>query len=295
MSSEITILAPAKINVYLDVLSKREDGYHDIETLMQTVGLFDKINVKKNDAVNGERKIDVVCDGNIPGGEENLAYKAALAFFSEMGEESYNVSISIEKRIPAKAGLGGGSSDAAAVITALSRLYHADMPMEKLIEIGAVVGSDVPFLIRKGTCVCLGRGEIVEGCTPFPDCVIVIAVPTAERVSTAEAYAKIDGIQSSGSLEAARHALLDCSIESISREMYNKFEHIIPKDSKIAAVISKLSRLSNGAARMSGSGSAVFALFSDPHSAKEAADELSRECEVFVCRPVRSTYNYIME
>lgn len=293
MNSEITILAPAKINVYLDVLGKRSDGYHDIETLMQTVGVFDRLNVIKNDGHGAEREIAVFCDGNIPGGEDNLAYKAALSFFSEMGDESYNVSISIEKRIPDKAGLGGGSSDAAATIIALSHLYHPDTSIERLMEIGALVGSDVPFLVKKGTCIGTGRGEVIESCTPFPDCVIVIAVPTSERVSTAQAYSIIDGISDKGSLEKMKRALLDCSIESIGAAMFNKFEYIFSDGSKIKEVIKKLSSISNGAARMSGSGSAVFALFSDPQSAKNAADELSRECEVFLCRPVRSTYNYI--
>ncbi|MBO4428654.1 MAG: 4-(cytidine 5'-diphospho)-2-C-methyl-D-erythritol kinase [Clostridia bacterium] len=293
MSEKLTILAPAKINVFLDVLSNRPDGYHDISSVMQTVGIFDRIDVTKNDPDGDEKTIFVKCDDAEIDGENNIVYRAAETFFAKRAAEKYAVSFEISKRIPKMAGLGGGSSDAAAALIALNELYGAEMPLPELAEVAASVGSDVPFLIYKGTCVVGGRGEIVESCTPMPDCVIAIAVPERVSVSTPEAYKKIDAVDKSAPIGDMTEALLSCSIEKIGKSMFNKFEYVQPDDSKIFEIKKKFVSLGSPAVMMSGSGSAVFALFDNVQAAKNAADALSDEAETFVCAPVGRTYPYI--
>ena len=293
MNEEISVLAPAKINLFLDVISKRPDGYHDISSVMQTVGIFDRVTVEKLDAAEDECKIDVVCDREAPSGEENVAYAAARAFFEAAQISSYAVKIEISKRIPVCAGLGGGSSDAAAVIIALNELYNTQMTLEDMMSTGAKVGADVPFCIKKGTCHVGGIGEIIQSCTPMPDCTIVVAVPRAEKISTKEAYAKIDKIKTSGSTDKIKDALAECSLEALKESMFNKFELILPKSSAVLGLKSKLIDAGASAALMSGSGSAVFGLFYEIPAAKAAAEALSDEAETFVCAPVRRSYPFI--
>ena len=293
MSEKLTILAPAKINLYLNVLSKRPDGYHDIESVMQTVGIFDRLNVERRDPEGEEKTITVVCDDDELDGENNIVYSAAKSFFEHCGTENFNVYFEISKRIPKMAGLGGGSSDAAAAIIALNELYETGFSIIEMCAIGAKVGSDVPFLIKKGTCLITGVGDVIESCTPMPECIVVIAVPNDARVSTAKAYELVDGVDKTSSTDGIKSALLDCSVKEIGESMFNKFEFILPDDSKILEIKKKFASLGSPAVMMSGSGSAVFALFESVPKAKDAADALSDEAETFVCAPVRRAYGYI--
>ena len=293
MQRKITVLAPAKINLFLDVLSKRADGYHDISSVMQTIGIFDMVKLTALDPEVGERRIDVTCDGGAPEGEENTVYRAAEQFFNaaEIGE--FSVSFGIEKRIPQKAGLGGGSSDAAAAIIALNEVYKTDLSLEQMCKIGAAVGSDVPYCIKKGTCVVSGVGDVLQSTTPMPECVIVVAKPEGESVSTAEAYSKIDAIDAHGDIEKMTSALAECSLEKIGESMFNKFEYVIDERSDIFKLKQTLVLAGSPAVMMTGSGSAVYALFEDVSAAKSAAEALSDIAEVFVCRPVRRAYRFI--
>jgi len=293
MSNSITILAPAKINVFLNVLAKRDDEYHDIESIMQTVGIFDRLIVTKNETDGDGSVISVDCDDASLCGESNIVYRAAEAFFERCKIEKYNVEFYISKRIPKMSGLGGGSSDAAAAIIALNELYATGFSIAEMCEIGAVVGSDVPFLIKKGTCFVGGRGEIIESCTPMPECVITIAVPNDVAVSTKDAYAMIDLIDETAKIDDMKSALLECSLEKIGEKMFNKFERVLPPDSKIFEIKKKLTDAGSRAVLMSGSGSAVFALFDNVQSAKAAAESLEDAAETFVCAPVRRAYSYI--
>lgn len=295
MEKSITILAPAKINLFLDVAGRRDDGYHDLLSVMQTVGVFDRISVTRKDADDGEKSIEVNCDNGAPRGEENTVYRAAEAFFKRTGEESYNVSFFIEKRIPSMSGLGGGSSDAAAALIALDQLFGSELQPGDLISIGESVGSDVPFCIKKGTCVVTGRGEKLESCAPMPDCVMVIAVPNEEKISTAEAYSLIDVIDAGADIGKMISAVSECSLEKMGDSAFNKFEYVLPATSSVPKIKNIL--LSHGAkmALMSGSGPSVFALFDSVASAKSAAEALSDEAETFVCSPVRRAYRFIEE
>lgn len=292
---KITILAPAKINLYLRVGDRREDGYHDIETVMQTVTLFDRLEVCKNEPAE-KSAIDVRCrDFMAPDGAGNIVFRAASAFFAAAGIEKYDVSFVIDKKIPAEAGLGGGSSDAAAAIIALDRLYETSMTAETMCNIGAGVGADVPFCIKKGTASAKGIGEIIESCAPMPDCAILVAIPEGSRIRTADAYEKIDLIQQAAPYTCADmlEAMTSCDLERISFVLYNQFEKVTDPETGVPALMEAI--LATGAlgVRMSGSGPAVFGLFRDLASARAAKDMLDAGINAFVCSPARRDYPYI--
>lgn len=292
---KITILAPAKINLFLNVGNRREDGYHDIETVMQTITLFDRLEVCKNDCA-GESVIDVRCrDFMAPDGAGNIVYRAACAFFAASGIEKYNVSFLIEKKIPAEAGLGGGSSDAAAAIIALDRLYGTAMTTEAMCTLGAGVGADVPFCMKKGTASARGIGEILESCTPMPDCAIVVAIPKGSRICTADAYRKIDEVKETAavSCDDMLAAMASCDLERISSVLYNKFEKVTVPETGVTELLEKLSEVGALGVRMSGSGPAVFGLFRDIPSARAAREKLGDGASSFVCSPARRDYPYI--
>jgi len=282
--SYIKLKAPAKINLFLDVMGKRDDGYHDLCSVMQTVGIFDTVTVELS---HGGGNIDVLCDGGVPSGRENIAYAAAEKFLEKAGRRDVDVKIVIEKTIPFCAGLGGGSSDAATVIIALNRLMKTSFDTAALCDIGARVGADVPFLIKRGTCVVGGIGDMIRSCTPMPECAVVVAVPVCEKISTAEAYSKIDAISEKGSADEMLSALSECSLSKMGKAAFNKFEYILPETSGVFEIKRALSSLGANAVLMSGSGPAVFGLFDDVKRAKEAAMSLSEGAETFICRPTR--------
>lgn len=292
---KITILAPAKINLFLRVGARRKDGYHDIETVMQTVTMFDQIEVCKNEP-GTESVIDVRCrDFMAPDGAGNIVFRAASAFFHAAGIEKYNVSFAIDKKIPAEAGLGGGSSDAAAAIIALDRLYNTAMAVEDMCTVGASVGADVPFCIKKGTASARGIGEIVESCAPMPDCAILVAIPNGSRIRTADAYEKIDGNPQTAPYTCADmlSAITSCDLEKISSVLYNQFEAVTDPSAGVAALIDAIKKTGALGVRMSGSGPAVFGLFRDIASARAAKDALGTNVSAFVCSPARRDYPYI--
>ena len=295
MKNTLTILAYAKINIFLDVLGKRDDGFHDISSLMQTIGIFDRLRVTVNDASRGENVITVDCGDEALGGEKNIVYAAAKAFFCATNIDSYNVSFDIEKRIPMMAGLGGGSADAAAALAALNVLYKTELGVDKLAQIGATVGSDVPFCVKRGTVSVGGRGEIMKDAPPMPDCFIVVAMPNEEKISTKEAYSKIDAVSVSVPVSDMENALSVCDIEKIGKSLFNKFEYILPSESKSLALKKSFLDLGASGALLCGSGSAVFGLFSSVAEAKAAAEKLSSEAETFVCTPIRRTAPIIEE
>ena len=292
---KLSVLAPAKVNLYLNVCGKRADGYHDIESVMQTVSIFDRLTVIRNDA-DGNKNISLSCrNTKIPTDEKNLVYRAALRFFEENGIAEYDVSFILEKKIPSEAGLGGGSSDAAATLLALDRLYETNLSLETLCAIGAKIGADVPFCIKKGTVYTEGIGEIMTSAPPMPDCAFLIAKPEGAGINTAEAYRAIDTLPTEApaiSFEDFQSALAACNISRISALLYNKFEAVTPDS--VGSAMLKARFLETGAlgALMSGSGSAVFAIYPDIAEARRAKEILSEEMEVFFCTPARRDYAY---
>jgi 4-diphosphocytidyl-2-C-methyl-D-erythritol kinase len=289
---KITLLAPAKINVCLGVTGKRADGYHDIDSVMQTVSLCDKVTVTLAENEEG-KEITVSCPGHGElDGEKNIAYRAAKAFFEHTKAESFEVSIEIEKVIPMEAGLGGGSSDAAATLIALNALTEAKLDEAELCAIGAKIGADVPFLVRKGTAIVQGIGEIITPCRDLPEAHVLIAYPKNEKVSTGKAYAAIDALgefSSHADFEKMLYAIEKGDLAAISSAGYNIFESVLPESSAVFRL--KAEMMARGAlmSLMSGSGSAVFGFFTDAERASAAAKALAGEAKTFVASLCRKS------
>ncbi|MBR2366208.1 MAG: 4-(cytidine 5'-diphospho)-2-C-methyl-D-erythritol kinase [Oscillospiraceae bacterium] len=268
---EITLRACAKINLTLDVLQKRADGYHDIRSVMQTIDLCDEIGVTVDAG-----QWSCSCDGaNIPGGEENLAMRAARAFVRAADVAPNGIAISIKKRIPSQAGLGGGSADAAAVLRALNTLCGEPFTTERLMEIGASVGSDVPFCVLGGAALAEGRGEVLTPIRGMPDCAYVLLKP-AFSASTPALYAALDR------QSAIDHPDTDGMIEMLSRgdlqgaagKLGNVFQPVLNADHPVDALCEKLLRVGALGALMTGSGSVVFGIFPNLSAAESAAQQL---------------------
>ena len=295
MEKKITMLAPAKINVCLGVTGKRADGYHDIDSVMQTVSLFDKVTVSLSESLDGE-KIEVVCPGfEELNGENDIAYGMAQIFFEYTKKENYSVHIEIEKVIPMEAGLGGGSSDAAAVLLALNELSGAWLSEKELMAIGAKVGADIPFLVHKGTALVEGIGEIITPCRDLPETAVLIAYPKSEKVSTGKAYRAIDErgkFSAHADFIRMQDAIEKGDLSAISAASYNIFESVLPESSAVFEI--KKEMLAHGAlmSLMSGSGSAVFGFFPCEKCAGKAAEALAPLAKTFVAGLCRKSDSY---
>ncbi len=280
---KVTVTAPAKINLSLDIIGKRDDGYHLLNMILQSVELCDTVTVWEN----GGGGIELTCNrDDLPTGEENLAFRAAALFFEENGLENPGISIRIKKRIPVGAGLAGGSTDAAAVLLALDRITGAGLTGFQLAELAARLGADVPFCLQGGTMQAEGTGTIL---TPLPDlveCHMVLAKPDFS-VSTAEAYALSDKHVRirHPDLDEIVGAICGGDLEAVGRELYNAFEAVLRLEE--VEKIKKIMRV-HGAlgACMSGSGPTVFGLFAGRGEAEDCADELREYYdEVYLCMP----------
>ncbi|MDO5124221.1 MAG: 4-(cytidine 5'-diphospho)-2-C-methyl-D-erythritol kinase [Eubacteriales bacterium] len=283
--------APAKINLTLDILGRRPDGYHDVSMLMQAVSLYETVTVtaEPGDTPDADGEITVTCDRpGVPCDSSNIAYKAAKAFFSYCKMGHGNMTIHIEKKIPFGAGLAGGSADGAAVIVILNRMYETHLKESELCEIGAKVGADVPFCIVGGTCHATGTGTTLKKTRNLPKCHIVICKPEIS-ISTAEAYALADK-RTGGTYsytDLCIPALFSASVRNVSDFLHNDFEEVLclPEINKVKKIMYGKKAL--GAA-MSGSGSAVFGIFISKSAAVKCAEELQKEYkEVFVTEPVK--------
>ena len=260
--------ACAKLNLTLEVGKKRADGYHELRLVMTSASLCDVLDVEK------EKGITLTCDrADLPADGRNLAVKAAETFFAETGIAG-GCRIRLEKHIPSEAGLGGGSSDAAAVLRALRKLYAPEMPMKELEEIGAKVGSDVPYCVRGGTVLCEGRGERLTTLPELPHCWYVIVKPE-EAFPTGKMYGAIDE-QNAGSVPTTDLLIGELergNLTEIAIHMSNTFLEVIPEESDVFAILKAL-KVQYGAlnAMMSGSGSAVFGVFETEEAARSACE-----------------------
>ena len=280
---EINEKAYAKINLFLDVTAKRPDGFHNILSVMESVSLADEVTVKVN-------KADYSCitlhmkNSSVPADERNLAYLAAEAFLDQTGKTAA-LDITVEKYIPDGAGLGGGSSDAAAVLRALNMAFGNPLSTQALCALGAKIGSDVPFCVVGGTRVCRGRGEEMS-VYPAKERVYVIVPPVAAKMATPAAYKMLDEAFDDYKEEnpALHEALFDFFAEDPVLGMYNVFESIVlPLSPETDEVRIELCRLGAKSAMMSGSGTAVFGVFETEEEANAAARELPG---AVVCRTV---------
>lgn len=249
----------AKVNLTLDVLGKRADGYHDIKSVMQTISLRDDIQLE----LGTGKPWSVVCDkSDVPTGEENLCYKAAKLFCDTFGKDPDGLTVRITKRIPMQAGLGGGSADAAAVLRALNRHYGAPLSLPALAELGAQIGSDVPFCVLCGTAMVEGRGERVRKLPDMPECVFVVCKPDFS-VSTPELYARIDekAIPKHPDTQAMESAILAGDLGKIVENVYNVFDALVtPEHPELNYIKSIFNSYGAVGYQMSGTGSAVFGM-----------------------------------
>ena len=263
----ISLAAYAKLNLTLDILRRREDGYHDLQMVMQTVSLHDDVTV----TLTGGDGISCRC-GDIPGDESNLAVKAARAFFAATGVAPCALDIDIVKRIPAQAGMAGGSADAAATLRALRRLLKPELPGDELERIAAGVGSDVPYCVRGGTALAEGRGERLTTLRDAPRFYAVLCKPDF-AISTPMLFSRVrvselhDRPDTAGMLDAIRRG----EAEGVLRRVKNVFEAVLPQEyAGVFEIKERLLRLGAEAAAMTGSGPTVFGLYRDEAAAKAA-------------------------
>ena len=289
-TQSVSVEAPAKINLYLDVLGRRENGYHNIESVMQTVSLHDVITVEADTPRRGEQSIAVEASADeLPCDGSNLAHRAALAFFSALNTVSYNIRIHIVKNIPIAAGLAGGSTNAAAVFSALNRLYGEPFSLRELEALGLRLGADIPFCLRRGTAAARGVGEILDSLPTAKDIPTVIAVD-GEGVLTPWAYRQIDlmDLRPRYAFEPYLDAVRAKDIPSISKNVYNIFdEAVFPARPRAKELKERLLHCGAVSAAMSGSGPAVFGLFSDEAAAKDACQALTAAgIKAFLCKTI---------
>ena len=283
-----TLIEPAcaKLNLTLDVLGKREDGYHDLKSIMQTVEYCDDIRME----IGTGAPWRLTCtDPDIPADSRNLAWKAARAFYDATGIADEGLTIHITKRIPSQAGMGGGSSDAAAVLRALNRNYGNPLTPTALADVGAKVGSDVPFCVIGGTVMCEGRGERLRPITPLPDCVILVCKPEFS-MSTPALYRELDeaGIETHPDNDAMELALRIGDLTVIGSLLSNVFDPVVSASYPLMDQLRQM-YMDAGAygCQMSGSGSAFFGMMPDLDTADTLALTLKTLCrEVFITRPV---------
>ena len=276
----------AKLNLTLDVLDKREDGYHDIKSIMQAVSIRDDIEI---DIGTGE-PWQIQCDGEgVPTDHRNLAWKAAEVFFKTVKKDPDGLTIRIVKRIPMEAGLAGGSADAAAVLRALNRHYGAPLSILALAELGASVGSDVPFCVLCGTAMAEGRGEKLRKLPDMPDCFFVVCKPDFSS-STPELYNKLDQsvIGKRPNHQAMESALLAGDLGQIAENLYNVFDPLVTKEHlELNYIKSIFNSYGSIGQQMTGSGSAVFGIVDNFEYAAVICNMLRENYpKVFICKPV---------
>ena len=283
----LDVLAYAKLNLSLDVLEKRPDGYHEMRMVMQTVDLCDRLWLEIGTGKPLSMRSNL---GFLPADGRNLAAAAALRLAEDTGADWGGLSITLDKTIPVCAGLAGGSADAAAVLRGLNQLAGLHLPPERLEEIGAKVGSDVPYCVLGGTALAEGRGEVLTPLAPLPRCWVVACKPDFP-ISTPELFARIDSCKlrrrpdTAGMLEALKAG----SLEDVARRMYNVFEDVLPEryQARVAEIKHVLIQKGALGANMSGTGPTAFGLFDSEEAAREAAEVLKETYrETFLCRSV---------
>ena len=276
----------AKINLTLDVIGKRPDGYHDLKSVMQTISIRVDIEI---DVDTGKEWTLSCTDETIPCNEKNLAWKAAKVFFEAAKIDPNGIAIRITKRIPKEAGLGGGSADAAAVLRALNKHYGNPFSILALAEIGAQVGSDVRFCTLCGTAMVEGRGERLRKLPDMPDCVIVVCKPSFS-VSTPELYKKLDEteIAKHPDNQAMESALLAGDLGKVAENLYNVFDPVVTADNlELNYIKSILNSYGSVGQITTGSGSAVFGVLPNFEYAAVACNMLRDNYpDVFIAKPV---------
>ena len=278
----VTVLAPAKLNLTLGVTGFAENGYHTLDMLMQAVSLYEKVEVRKSAGLRLS-----LPGSRVPADGRNTAVKAALAFFHETGLLA-GADITVHKRVPVRAGMAGGSADAAGVLVGLNVLYGAKLSMSELCALGAKIGADVPFALMGGTCRVQGVGDVMKALPPCPDCWFTVVMPDY-GVSTPEAFAAYDKVGSSThpDCEAQEKAIRAGDLAGVCAAAGNALEECSGARDNEAI---KTALKENGAvtALMTGSGAAVFGIFESEEAARNAAEAVRVQWpQVYVAQPDR--------
>ena len=281
-----TLTAPAKINLALDILGTRPDGYHDMRMVMQTISLCDTVSVEETAA-----GFELQTDGDfIPAGKKTLEQWAAEAFFEAIGQPMPGLRVTLEKVTPAYAGLGGGSADVAALLRILRDTYAPGLPAEELERIGFTVGSDMPFCVRGGTALSEGRGEVLTDLTPLPDCWFVLCKPDF-GIPTPSLFARVDGgeLTHRPDINGMRLALETGDLPGVAARLGNVFEGVLPEEyHEVFHIKKRLMELSALNAAMSGSGPTVFGVFAEQETARRAAEVLKETYQqTYLAMPVK--------
>lgn len=271
---DLSIKIAAKVNLGLDVLSKREDNYHNIQTIMHSINIHDKLTFKKSD------KIKITCkNSQVPQNEDNIVYKCIKKIAKKTNNREKLLEVDIEKFIPVSAGLGGGSANGAASLIAYNEIYDLHLSKNELCDIAAEVGADIPFLIHSGCAFCEGIGEKISKLYPIIGMSMVLCKPDF-GVSTAYAYDLIDkhGIEKKPDFEKIMHGLLSEDKNALTDGLINVFEpYVFEKYPKVKEIKDKFIKLNAIGVQMSGSGPSVFALFHDKDDAINAYNEMKKE------------------
>lgn len=283
----IQVEAPAKLNLTLDVLGKREDGYHEMKMVMQSVSLVDNLTLTTGPGEGIGLSTNL---GFLPLDEHNLAAQAALKLKEATGADWGRLDIKLEKQIPVCAGMAGGSSDAAAVLRGLNTLCGLGLTLEELAKVGEKVGSDVPYCVLGGTALAQGRGEVITPLPPLPECYVVLAKP-AFPISTPELFAQLDDRKTRRRPDTpgVLKALEEGDLAGVARRMFNIFEEVLPsrRQAQVEELKSELLRCGALGASMTGTGPTVFGLFEEEEGAKEAESTLKNLCrDVFLAKTI---------
>ena len=278
--------AYAKVNLALDILGTRPDGYHEMRMVMQSISLCDTVTVEET-----AEGFSLTMDGFVPPeGKKTLEQRAAEAFFACVGKEMPGLAVTVEKIIPAYAGLGGGSADVAALLRILRDTYCPEMPGETLERIGAEVGSDMPFCIRGGTALAEGRGEVLTDLPALPECWFVLCKPDF-GIPTPTLFALVDGgeLQRRPDIGGMRSALAAGDLRGVASRLGNVFEDVLPEEYReVFAIRRRLLELGALNAAMSGSGPTVFGIFAEEVAAQAAAAALRQTYgQTYLARPVK--------
>ncbi len=286
----ITVNAYAKINLGLDVLRRREDGYHDVCMIMQSLELHDVITIQQAEAQGITMTTNL---SFLPSNQDNLVHKAASLFMETYGLSS-GLSLHLEKQIPVAAGLAGGSSDAAATLLGLNQLFHQGIPKEELMKLGVKIGADVPYCIMLGTALSEGIGEILTPLPPLPSCSILLVKPDIS-VSTKYVYEKLQLKEKSvhPDIQAMRRALEDADLHTLAKSMDNILQTVTIKEYPVISEIKdKMKEMGALNSLMSGSGPTVFGIYQNRELAKKAFTYFKRHrhfgTQVFLTTPYRT-------
>ena len=272
MERSLELKALAKINLGLDVLGRRENGYHDVRMVMQTIYLYDKVTLNKTEEPGIQLKTNL---SYLPVDDKNIAYKAAKMLMEEFNIED-GIEIILDKHIPVAAGLAGGSSNAAAVLVGMNRLFQLGLSQQELMDRGVKLGADVPYCVMRGTVLAEGIGEILTPLTPMPKCFVLVAKPGIS-VSTKTIYEKLDAkeIEDHPDIDGIIEGLDEGDLNKVAASMGNVLERVTIEDYPIIDEIKNVMK-EEGAlnAMMSGSGPTVFGIFDDKAMAKQAEQKI---------------------